>query len=29
MAVEILTTVWCNKYQPEVHSSQITIYIPV
>lgn len=29
MAVEILTTVWCNKYQPEVHNSQITIYIPV
>lgn len=28
MAEEILTTVWCDKYQPELHNSQITIYIP-
>lgn len=29
MAEEILTTAWCDKYQPEVHNSHITIYIPV
>lgn len=29
MAEQILTTVGYDKYQPEVHNSQLTIYIHV